>query len=64
MKTALWIIAICEAIRTVQNTVQLWWIHGSERREYKQREMFLRKGLETFEKSLKEVDDGEVHQGE
>lgn len=24
MKTALWIIAICEAIRAVQNLLQLW----------------------------------------
>ena len=24
MKTALWIIAICEVVRAVQNAVQLW----------------------------------------
>ena len=59
MKAALWIIAICEAIRTIQNTVQLWWIHEQGKREHKQRELYLQKGFEAFAKSLKEEGNAE-----
>jgi bifunctional pyridoxal-dependent enzyme with beta-cystathionase and maltose regulon repressor activities len=33
MLMALWIIAICEVIRALQNMVQLWHVKKSEKRE-------------------------------
>lgn len=68
MKTALWIIAICEAIRAVQNLLQLWMLErdtGARENAYaefvkslKQTDKeFVRQMLEEFERS----EDGEVH---
>lgn len=68
MKTALWIIAICEAIRAVQNLLQLWMLKrdtGARDNAYaefvkslKQTDKeFVRQMLEELERS----EDGEVH---
>ncbi len=68
MITALWIIAICEAIRAVQNLMQLWMLKrdtGARDNAYaefvkslKQTDKeFVRQMLEEFERS----GDGEVH---
>ena len=68
MKTALWIIAICEAIRAVQNLMQLWMLKrdtGARDNAYaefvkslKQTDKeFVRQMLEDFEGS----EYGEVH---
>ena len=62
MKTALWIIAICEAIRAVQNLLQLWMLKrdtGARDNAYsafvnslKQTDKeFVRQMLEEFERS-------------
>jgi len=62
MKTALWIIAICEAIRAVQNLLQLWMLKrdtGARENAYaefvkslKQTDKeFVRQMLEEFERS-------------
>jgi len=67
MKTALWIIAICEAIRAVQNLLQLWMLKrdtGARDNAYaefvkslKQTDKeFVRRVLEEFERS----EDGET----
>ena len=67
MKTALWVIAICEAIRAVQNLLQLWMLKrdtGARDNAYaefvkslKQTDKeFVRQMLEDFEGS----EDGEV----
>lgn len=61
MKTALWIIAICEVIRAVQNLLQLWMLKrdtGARDNAYaefvkslKQTDKeFVRKMLEEFER--------------
>lgn len=68
MKTALWVIAICEAIRAVQNLLQLWMLKrdaGARDNAYaefvkslKQTDKdFVRQMLEEFEGG----EDGEVH---
>lgn len=68
MKTALWVIAICEAIRAVQNLLQLWMLKrdtGARENAYaefvkslKQTDKdFVRHMLEEFEGG----EDGEVH---
>lgn len=68
MKTALWIIAICEVIRAVQNLLQLWMLKrdtGARENAYaefvkslKQTDKeFVRQMLEEFEGG----EDGEVH---
>lgn len=68
MKTALWIIAICEAIRAVQNLLQLWMLkrdtsardnaYAEFVKSLKQTDKeFVRQMLEEFERSK----DGEVH---
>ena len=44
MKTALWIIAICEAIRAVQNLLQLWMLKQTDKE-------FARQMLEEYERS-------------
>ena len=62
MKTALWIIAICEAIRAAQNLLQLWMLKrdtGARDNAYaefvkslKQTDKeFVRQMLEEFERS-------------
>lgn len=54
MKTALWIIAICEAIRAVQNLLQLWMLKrdtGARENAYAE-----------FVKSLKQTDKEFVRQ--
>lgn len=54
MKTALWIIAICEAIRAVQNLLQLWMLKrdtGARDNAYAE-----------FVKSLKQTDKEFVRQ--
>ena len=33
MTIALWVIAICEVIRALQNMIQLWHVKKSEKRE-------------------------------
>ena len=68
MKTALWVIAICEAIRALQNLMQLWMLKrdtGARDNAYaefvkslKQTDKeFVRQMLEEFEGG----EDGEVH---
>lgn len=54
MKTALWIIAICEAIRAVQNLLQLWML----KRDTSARD----NAYAEFVKSLKKTDKELVRQ--
>ncbi len=71
MKTALWIIAICEAIRAVQNLLQLWMLkrdtdardnaYAEFVKSLKQTEKeFVRRVLDEFERS----EYGEVRESE
>lgn len=71
MKTALWIIAICEAIRAVQNLLQLLMLkrdtdardnaYAEFVKSLKQTEKeFVRRVLDEFERS----EDGEVRESE
>lgn len=54
MKTALWIIAICEVIRALQNLLQLWmWMRDTGARDNAYAE---------FVKSLKQTDKDFVRQ--
>ena len=68
MKTALWIIAICEAIRAVQNLLQLWMLkrdtsardnaYSAFVKSLKQTDKeFVRQMLEEFERSEDESDE-------
>ena len=67
MTIALWVIAICEVIRIAQNSIQLWHVKKSEKREInayneffkrmKQSDReFVRNMLEEYEKM--EADNG------
>ena len=67
MTIALWIIAICEVIRIAQNSIQLWHVKKSEKREInayneffkrmKQSDReFVRNMLEEYEKAERGVE--------
>ena len=69
MKIALWIIAICEVIRALQNMVQLVHVKKSEKVSenayqefikslHKTDREFVRNMLEEYEKAESEVDNG------
>ena len=66
MTIALWVIAICEVIRALQNMIQLWHVKKSEKREInayneffkrmKQSDReFVRNMLEEYEKAERGV---------
>lgn len=67
MTIALWVIAICEVIRALQNMIQLWHVKKSEKREInayneffkrmKQSDReFVRNMLEEYEKAERGVE--------